>query len=243
MSTEIVKQMPLGIAEMQTMAKLFAESGMFPNVNSMAKAFIKIQAGIELGIPPFSAMSGIHIIKEKATIGAGLMAGKIKESGKYDYKVIELTEKKCSIDFLEGGKKVGTETFTIEDAKKAGTQNIEKFPKNMLFARAISNGMKFYCPDLYTMPVYTPEEMNTVVEDIPHEVVDAPAPVKAKPKAVTAPIVDTEMVQHYIDNLAKCDSVADMTEYKKQVPALIVADASFIDAAMKRYNLIMAAAV
>ena len=74
----------------------------------------------------------------------------------------------------------------------------------------------------------------------------ASAPLKTaapKPKAVTAPVVDPEMVAHYIDNLAKCDSVADMTEYKKQVPALIVADASFIDAAMKRYNLIMAAAV
>ena len=171
----------LAINEMQVMAKLFAESGMFTDMGTMAKAFIKIQAGKELGIEPFAAMSGIHIIKGKATIGAGLMAGKIKSSGKYDYKIIDHTEKICKLEFLQDGKSAGFETFTIEDAKKAGTQNLDKYPKNMLFARAISNGMKFFCPDLYTMPVYTPEEMFNVTEDVPHTevVADMPA-LKAK---------------------------------------------------------------
>lgn len=164
---QVIPQM--NIQEMQTMAKLFAESGMFPNVGTMAKAFIKIQAGLELGIPPFAAMSGIHIIKEKATIGAGLMAGKIKASGKYDYKIVKHDATICHLEFYEAGKKAGESKFTIEQARKAGTQNLDKFPENMLFARAISNGMKWYCPDLYTMPVYTPEEMNAVVtEDVPH---------------------------------------------------------------------------
>lgn len=171
---QVAVQPQMNMQEMQTMAKLFAESGMFPNVNSMAKAFIKIQAGIELGIAPFASMSGIHIIKEKATVGAGLMAGKVKASGKYDYKIIQLDNDACVLDFYEAGKTVGTEKFTIADAKKAGTQNLEKFAKNMLFARAISNGVKFYCPDLYTMPVYTPEEMQAVVtEDVTHEEVKA----------------------------------------------------------------------
>ena len=174
---QVLPKQQMNIQEMQSMAKLFAESGMFTSVNSMAKAFVKIQAGIELGIAPFAAMSGIHIIKEKATVGAGLMAGKIKASGKYDYEVAKLTNEVCEIHFFENGKKKGTETFTIADAKKAGTQNLDKFPKNMLFARAISNGMKFYCPDLYTMPVYTPDEMQVVntTEDVQHEEVD---PVK-----------------------------------------------------------------
>lgn len=191
MSTELVvsNQPQMSMVEMQTMAKLFADSGMFPNVNSMAKAFIKIQAGIELGIAPFAAMSGIHIIKEKAQIGAGLMAGKIKSSGKYDYKVVELTNEKCVLDFYESGKKSGTETFTITDATAAGVQNMNKYPKNMLFARAISNGMKFYCPDLYTMPVYTPEEMGQVItEDVAHT--EVPTPPVAKKKLAAKGLAD-----------------------------------------------------
>jgi len=48
---------------------------------------------------------------------------------------------------------------------------------------------------------------------------------------------------HYIDNLSMCESVADLKEYKAQVPAYIVEDASFMKAGKERYNVIMANAV
>jgi len=165
-----VQQLPLG--ELMNMAKAFAESGMFADTKSAAQAIVKIQAGQEIGIPPFASMTGIHIIQGKPTIGAGLIASRVKGSGKYDYKVIQQDETKCSIDFYQSKEKIGNSTFTIEDAKKAGTKNIDKFPKNMLFARAISNGVKWYCPDVFSGPIYVPEEMPDVeppkVEDVPH---------------------------------------------------------------------------
>lgn len=39
----------------------------------------------------------------------------------------------------------------------------------MLFARAISNGVAWYCPDVVSGRVYTPEELDAtaVVEEIP----------------------------------------------------------------------------
>jgi len=166
----IVQQLP--IAELMNMAKAFAESGMFADTKSAAQAIVKIQAGQEIGIPPFAAMTGIHIIQGKPTIGAGLIASRVKGSGKYDYKVIEASEKVCSIDFYQGATKIGNSTFTIEDAKKALTKNIDKFPKNMLFARAISNGVKWYCPDVFSGPVYVPEEMPSVTEEATHTVID-----------------------------------------------------------------------
>jgi hypothetical protein len=162
----IVQQLP--IAELMNMAKAFAESGMFADTKSAAQAIVKIQAGQEIGIPPFAAMTGIHIIQGKPTIGAGLIASRVKGSGKYDYKVIEASEKVCSIDFYQGATKIGNSTFTIDDAKKALTKNIDKFPKNMLFARAISNGVKWYCPDVFSGPVYVPEEMPSVTEEATH---------------------------------------------------------------------------
>lgn len=148
------------VSEIMTMAKNFAESGMFTDAKQMGQAFVKIQAGQEIGIPPFAAMSGIHIIQGKPTIGAGLIASRVKGSGKYDYEVKEMTDKNCSIDFFQGKKLIGNSSFSIEDAKKAQTKNIDKFPKNMLFARAISNGVKWFCPDVFAGPVYTPEEMS-----------------------------------------------------------------------------------
>jgi hypothetical protein len=146
---------------------------MFTDIKSIAQAMVKISAGQEIGIPPFAAMTGIHIIQGKPTIGAGLIASRVKGSGKYDYKVIEASEKVCSIDFYQGKDKIGNSTFTIEDAKKALTKNIDKFPKNMLFARAISNGVKWYCPDIFSGPVYVPEEMQVVTtEEATHIEVD-----------------------------------------------------------------------
>jgi hypothetical protein len=167
----IVQQLP--ISELMNLAKAFAESGMFADTKSAAQAIVKIQAGQEIGIPPFAAMTGIHIIQGKPTIGAGLIASRLKGSGKYDYRVVDASEKVCSIDFFQGNTKIGNSTFTIEDARKALTKNIDKFPKNMLFARAISNGVKWYCPDIFSGPVYVPEEIQVVTtEEATHVEVD-----------------------------------------------------------------------
>jgi hypothetical protein len=93
---------------------------------------------------------------------------------------LEHTDKVCSIEFgtkVPGSdiKSLGISTFTIEDAKKAGTKNLDKFPKNMLFARAMSNGVKWYTPDIYENPVYVPEEMEQVTEDATAQVVETPS--------------------------------------------------------------------
>ena len=159
-----------------TIGETFHKSGMFADIKSAQQAVVKIMAGAEMGISPFAAMSGIHIIQGKPTIGAGLMAARVKGFGKYDYRVLEHSEKICSIEYFEksptGSKSLGTSTFTIEDARKAGTKNIDRFPKNMLFARAMSNGVKWYTPDIYESPVYVPEEMESVTEETTHEVVE-----------------------------------------------------------------------
>jgi len=170
--------MEITTTEIMTIAKSFADSGMFPDCKSMAQAAVKIQAGREFGIQPFAAMSGIHIIQGKPTIGAGLMAARVKGFGKYDYKVIEHNDNVCSIEYFQGKESIGVSTFTIEDARKAGTKNLDKFPKNMLFARAMSNGVKWFTPDIYEMPVYVPEEMAQVTEDV--QAVEIPTPAEPK---------------------------------------------------------------
>jgi len=150
------------------LGETFYKSGMFTDIKSAQQAVVKILAGSELGISPFASMAGIHIIQGKPTIGAGLMAARVKSFGKYGYKVVEHNQEICSLDFFKGEEKLGNSTFTIEDAKKAGTKNMDKFPKNMLFARAISNGVKWYTPDIYDMPVYVPEEMQQLTVDVPY---------------------------------------------------------------------------
>lgn len=166
-----------------SIAETFFQSGMFVDIKSSSQAMVKIMAGQEFGISPFASMSGIHLIQGKPTIGAGLMAQRVKKSGKYTYNVLQLTDAICELEFIQLPKTVlGKSTFTIEDAKKAGTKNIDRFPKNMLFARAISNGVRWFTPDIYESVVYVPEEMQEVAQvEQPitlHEVVFSEADVK-----------------------------------------------------------------
>lgn len=192
MSKELMK---VTATEAIALGETFFRSAMFTDIKSAQQAVVKILAGAEIGIPPFMSMSGIHIIQGKPTIGAGLIASAVKGSGKYDYKVIEQTEKNCSIDFYQGKEKIGNSSFSIADATKAGTKNIDKFPRNMLFARAISNGVKWYCPDVFAGPVYVPEEMT---EDINHEVVEEP------------------LTDEYVFPLSLCRSLEELkTEWNK----------------------------
>ena len=191
----LIERKVMTLQEIVDTGKTFIESKMFADVQSVAQAVVKIMAGQELGIAPFASMSGIHIIKGKPTVGAAIMASRVKASGKYDYKVIKLTDDECSIEFYEGSKLLGNSRFTSEHAKKAFTQNMDKFGRNMLFARAVSNGVKWFCPDVFEQAVYTPEEMESVqVEDAKSEVVKETKKVSAHEPEPTHTVTVVEAV-------------------------------------------------
>jgi hypothetical protein len=146
--------------DVENIADAFVKSGLFSDTKEKASAVVKILAGQEIGIGPFAAMSGINIILGKLTVSAGIMAAAVKRSAKYNYVIRSLTDQLCELEFFEDGVSVGTSSFTIEDARKAGTKNIEKYPRNMLFARAISNGIRWFAPDVFSSTVYTPGELD-----------------------------------------------------------------------------------
>lgn len=151
----------LSIQEMSEISDVFVKSGFFSDLKSQAQAVVKIMAGQELGLEPFSAMAELHVIQGKITMSAGLLAKKVKQSGKYDYRVREQSDKSCVIEFFQNGQSIGESQFTLEDAKKAQVKNLDKFPRNMLFARAMSNGVRWYCPDVTgSVGVYTEGELD-----------------------------------------------------------------------------------
>ena len=147
-------------------AQIFVDSGLFKDVRDAKQAIVKVQAGREVGLQPFEAMSGLNIIQGKITIGGNVMASKIKGSAKYDYKVVRSDNEVCTIEFYEGKEPIGSITFTIQDAERIGLMKNDvwkKYPSNMLFNRAISNGVKRYCPDVFGgSPVYVPEELTEI---------------------------------------------------------------------------------
>jgi hypothetical protein len=67
-------------------------------------------------------------------------------------------------------EELGEFTYAIEDAERAGLvkegSSWVKYPQNMLFARAISSGVRLYCPDVFNGNlVYVPEEMGVQVDE------------------------------------------------------------------------------
>lgn len=167
------------ISDLRQLGQIFAKSGFFSDVREEAQAIVKIMAGGELGFPPITSMTGIYIVKGKVSLSANLMAARVKSSGKYDFRVKEMSATICAIEFFQNGESIGVSDFTIEDAKKAGTQNIDKFPRNMLYARAMSNGCKWFCPDIFAGGIYTPDELGAVVNG-EGEIIDIPVEPKAQ---------------------------------------------------------------
>lgn len=155
--------------EVERAAMAMAGSGFFSDTRQASQAIVKILAAREIGLGPFAGMTGVNIIQGKPAFGANIMAACVKRSGRYNYRVTEMTEKNCSIEFMEkmDGKWVtcGVSSFSLDDARKAQTKNLDKFPRNMLFARAMSNGVRWYCPDVMNgSTVYTPEELGADVD-------------------------------------------------------------------------------
>lgn len=165
--------------ETMSLGDLLAKSGFFPDSRTAAQAVVKVLAGREIGFGPIASMTGINVIQGRVSLSANLIAAAIKRSGKYDYRVKDMTIDRCEIDFRElvSGKweVIGNSVFTRTDANAAGTKNMDKFARNMLFARALSNGARWYCPDIFGGPVYTPEELGATVDGETGEVIDQPA--------------------------------------------------------------------
>lgn len=151
------------------LGQTLARSGFFSDAKEASQAIVKVLAGRELGFGPVASMTGVYIVKGRVSLSANIMAAAVRRSGRYDFRVRQLDEKIATIEFFEisAGKResLGISSFSIEDARKAGTQNLDRFPKNMLFARAMSNGVKWFAPDVTGGPAYTPEELGEMVNE------------------------------------------------------------------------------
>ena len=196
--------------EMERAAKAMAGSGFFSDTRQASQAIVKILAAREIGLGPFAGMTGVNIIQGKPAFGANIMAACVKKSGRYNYRVTEMNDKACTIEFMErlDGKWTtsGESKFTIDDARKAGTKNLDKFPRNMLFARAMSNGVRWYCPDVMNgSVVYTPEELGADVDEdgnvVRTEVVEAEVvEIKSEPESFEHDVDEIVEAQKAVKN-------------------------------------------
>ena len=187
------------------MGEIFAASGMFPEHRDAAQCATKLLVGQGMGLNPYDSMS-LHIIQGKVVLGS-------------NYRAVT-TDDECSITFYDLTQRdddgrpteIGTTSFSMDDAKRAGLtgQNWKKYPKAMLFARAISAGYREHCPDALGMaPVYIEEHGETEI----------PAP--SKPKDVFASVSeilnnreDGEKIREQAIAKAGVEHLGELSEYQ-----------------------------
>lgn len=157
-----------------------AASGMFKDANQASQAFAKVLIGRDLGISPTQALQAIDLVKGSIQLRGVLLASFVRRSRDYEYRVPEHTHDKAVVQLLgfpcdepydglvrhrgQWWEVLGTETFTVADAKRAGLIKSggawEAHPKNMCLWRAMSNAVKFHAPELLGgVPVYVEGEV------------------------------------------------------------------------------------
>lgn len=251
---------PMTLDEVMTFAQIAVRSQYF-NVKSIEEAAVKILLGKELGLSTYQAMMGVSVIQGRPSLSAGLVSSLVKQSGRYDYRVNEWTATSCKISFYQGGQLLGASVYTLEDAKRAQLvkpqSNWDKYPKSMLFARAITQGARAYTPDIFLGPIYTEDEIKDGVEVIDVAVepptesaIAEPAPkpkANAKPKveATQAPvqaaseaIPDAEDVPWQEPDLSKPEQSApvEMTSQAESYGELVSKIDKWADAAAQEFD-------
>lgn len=205
MSNSLVLTKLNTVEDLARVGDVFVKSGFFADTRDAAQAIVKVMAGQELGFAPIASMTGVYIVKGKVSLSANLIAAAVKRSGRYTFRVRNHDAQVCEIEFFEldkaGNKEsIGISSFSMQEAAQAqlaSSATWKNFPRNMLYARAMSNGAKWYCPDVFGGPVYTPDELGATIDGETGEVIDIePAnhtPAAPAPAQIAAPVEPVAM--------------------------------------------------
>jgi hypothetical protein len=165
------------VQAVQALVTMACKSGMSKAKNP-ADAFFIAMYGIELGIPPITALRTIYSVAGGAPTCSGeAMLSLLRGSGKVKIGVPDpgTVKDKATVKMerIDTGEKAEF-TFTMEMANRAGLVksggNWSKYPQMMLIWRAVSMGAKLLCSDIIG-GLYTYEEINP---DMPVDETGAP---------------------------------------------------------------------
>jgi len=149
----------VALSDLERMASSIAKSGLFGIKTPEQAVALMIVAQAE-GRHPGSVAREYHIISGRPALRSDAMLARFQQSGG-SVQWGERTDKAVSGTFShpQGGNL--TLTWTLEDAKRAGIYSNQwlKYPRQMLTARVISEGVRAVFPSVVA-GVYTPEEVS-----------------------------------------------------------------------------------
>jgi hypothetical protein len=222
---------PADLATLKTIADIVGKSSAYPH--TVEDAFVSMLHGWSLGIGPIPSLSSISAVKGRPMISASAQLGLAHRSGVITRVTVQ-TPEACTIEFRRGDALLGTSSFTAADARRAklGGNQWQGYPEAMLFARAVTQGIRRFCPEvLGAASAYDPEEIregSTDLESLEQEAGVRLSPTHTAQEARDEALAHPEMDQPRAANMAAlgatCTALAAATtisldEIKRKVNA------------------------
>jgi hypothetical protein len=148
------------LSDMQQMAKIGVESNFF-GIKKPTEAMALMLIAQAEGKHPATVFSQYHVIQGRPALKADAMLARFQQAGG-SVQWTERTDKACAATFAhpQGGK--CDIRWTLDDARRAGLlsgkSNWNQYPRQMLSARVVSEGVRAVFPGVLG-GFYTPEEV------------------------------------------------------------------------------------
>ena len=184
--------------QMERMASAVAKSGLF-GVKTADQALALMLVAQAEGRSPAVAAQEYHIIQGRPALKADTLLARYQQAGG-TVKFEELSEKRCAATFSHPSSGSFTIDWTLEMAQRAGLagkDNWKAYPRAMLRARVISEGVRTSFPGV-AIGVYTPEELQDGAPEVDiTPVSQADAVRTVVENASSTALTDAERQEHF----------------------------------------------
>jgi len=201
------------------LANALAKCGFYKDIRDASQGMVKLQIAKELGLG-MRGISDIHIIDNKPTLSYQLILSRVRmftgprNEDRYNYKYTRRDDDCVSIEWFINGESLGESKCDTEDAKRmglAGRPTWQKYPRQMRTARAVTEGVNAFMPEVLGGSIYTPEELGDGLEESLHPgtiYIDSDHGANVAPPMQIA----TPTAEHDVEEIADADVVSDSHE-------------------------------
>lgn len=220
-TTTIAGLTPNSIDEAEKIAEKLATSTLVPEhfKGKPADCFMAIAYGVELGLPPVTALASIAVVKGKPTLYANTMVALILSSHKALYfHCVESSEAKAVYETQRvGAPGPQRYEFTMEQAKAAGLtappkygdSMYAKYAKQMLESRAKS----FLARDVYPDVLHGLQSYEEVIDIEPTHSVDVERFEAPDAQEPSAPELPAPAAQSVADSILACKTIQELEAF------------------------------
>jgi len=194
MSEQNNKALAIPVEKIQLMAEKIAKSGLFPDINTSEKAFTLMMLCQAEGLHPVMALRRYNIIQNRPAMKADTMLAEFNNrGGKVEW--LQYSDTVVEAKFIHPNGSHITVKWDIEMAKKIKQgaralitkDNWQNYPRQMLRARVISEGIRTIMPEVCA-GIYTPEE----VQDFTEPKTETISPDLQPPKAISTEAAESK---------------------------------------------------